>query len=525
MKKLKKRSALVTNEAATAPALQTNQLQHFTWNLATKLVRNGELEGRKCLIVPMVMMVEGVHNGSGGPMLWPADELGKTPEVYNHKPVVVNHPEDADGKAISACTEQVLNTRKIGIIMNARFDDLNRLCADAYLDEERTKEVDVSVYNAVKKGEPMECSTGVYTDNEVKKGVWNNEAYNAIARNHRPDHLAVLPDAKGACSMADGAGFIRNQVFNSSRTLDSAGLKLVETVVRDTITNAIKEGGSLRKYAKNLEVNESSFETIRSLIYKALETKFPSDKGYACPWIESVFDTWFVYCLGSKLFRLGYSSSDTSVKLTGEPAEVVRVTEYRAAPVSNQSASTPKTNRGNTMDKEQIVADLITNHGYAETDRGMLMGMDLAALTRIQASSTATLNKAKTTTAPAVKTEPATNAAPAKQLTEEEYLKQAPPGVRAVLANSERILNNEKAKHIATIKTNVKNKFTDGQLLAMDVEQLSMLADLATSAVAPTTTNVQQHDFGGLGSGAPIDNAAAKVEGAALPATSWDFDK
>lgn len=32
----------------------------------------------------------------------------------------------------------------------------------------------------------------------------------AVARNHRPDHLAILPDQVGACSLADGAGLIRN---------------------------------------------------------------------------------------------------------------------------------------------------------------------------------------------------------------------------------------------------------------------------------------------------------------------------
>ena len=41
-------------------------------------------------------------------------------------------------------------------------------------------------------------------------GDWNGKAYVGIARNYRPDHLAILPDMKGACSIADGAGLCRN---------------------------------------------------------------------------------------------------------------------------------------------------------------------------------------------------------------------------------------------------------------------------------------------------------------------------
>ncbi len=53
-------AALVTNNAAAVESL----LQSFTSNASTKLVRNDKMAGRDYVVVPMVMIVEGVLNGS-----------------------------------------------------------------------------------------------------------------------------------------------------------------------------------------------------------------------------------------------------------------------------------------------------------------------------------------------------------------------------------------------------------------------------------------------------------------------------
>ena len=64
----------------------------------TGMVRKDTLEGREHLVVPMVMMVEGVLDGSNGPLFYPAEEMAKLPQGWNEKPVVVQHPNG------SACT-------------------------------------------------------------------------------------------------------------------------------------------------------------------------------------------------------------------------------------------------------------------------------------------------------------------------------------------------------------------------------------------------------------------------------------
>ncbi len=191
-----------------------NSFRAVTTNISKVQVRHETMEGTDYLVVPMVMLTEGVHSGSNGPLYYPPEELGKTPVVWNHKPIVVYHPT-MEGQAISACDPDVINTQKVGVIMGAEYT-AGKLKAEAWLNPKRLKEVDSRILTAIEAGQPMEISTGLFTDNDAEEGEWNGEKYVAIARNFRPDHLAILPDQKGACSLADGAGLLRNQQIGPS---------------------------------------------------------------------------------------------------------------------------------------------------------------------------------------------------------------------------------------------------------------------------------------------------------------------
>jgi len=214
------RSVFVRNRSAAK--LIQNERQEIIFNLrpSKNLIRNETLEGRKFTVVPMVMMTEGVHRGSNGSLYYPADELGKTPCVWNMKPIVVNHPE-ANGVGMSACDPEVAEKYKIGMIMNTEFDDLGRLKAEAWIEAHRADEIEPRIMEAVENQTMMELSTGVFVDKDYVAGEYEGEAYEAIARNYRPDHLAVLPDKKGACAIEDGAGFIRNRADEAPGLVDA----------------------------------------------------------------------------------------------------------------------------------------------------------------------------------------------------------------------------------------------------------------------------------------------------------------
>jgi hypothetical protein len=175
------------------------------------------LEGRPCIVVPCVLGVEGVWNGSQGSLMYPATELASSANHWNGKPVVVYHPNMNTG---IAGNPSVFSHQKVGTLFNARFDRKSRaLKAEAWIDPQRAAAVDPRVLEAIRNGEAMEVSTGLFTENEPVSGAFKGRGYVAVARNHRPDHLALLPDQVGACSVAMGAGLCRNAWFGGPEPL------------------------------------------------------------------------------------------------------------------------------------------------------------------------------------------------------------------------------------------------------------------------------------------------------------------
>ena len=101
----------------SASATIKKQFVSVVMNL-TPSISYEEMEGRSYMVVPMVMLTVGVHNGSQGPLLYTEEELQKVPESWNHKPIIVYHPT----QNTTACTKEVLDKQKVGVIMNARWE-------------------------------------------------------------------------------------------------------------------------------------------------------------------------------------------------------------------------------------------------------------------------------------------------------------------------------------------------------------------------------------------------------------------
>jgi hypothetical protein len=265
-------------------------IQNITANISAP-IRHDTMEGRNYLVAPMIMLTEGVHAGSNGPLLYPKEELSKTPVVWNHKPVVVYHPT-MNGQGVSACDPDVITNRKVGVIMNARFDN-GKLHAEAWLEKDRADKVDGRIMKAIEANTVMELSTGLFTDNESSDGEWNGKKYVAIARNYRPDHLALLPDKKGACSIEDGAGFLRlNEVKGTSfvERLKSANATIQEALVllENNVSSAHVEDKFKEKDMKKEEMvnaliaNAKWEEADRPFLMnqdeKVLEKMMPAEK-------------------------------------------------------------------------------------------------------------------------------------------------------------------------------------------------------------------------------------------------------
>lgn len=440
------------NEGDNMPVTnQGRKFQYVTTNFKKEaVVRNDTLEGKPQIVAPMIMITEGVHNGSDGPIFYPADELAKSIVNSNHRPVVVYHPVE-NGAGVSACDPIQLSSRKVGITLKSIFDnDSKKLFSEAWIDPERAKTVDNRVSEAIEKQTMMEVSTGYYMDLEKKEGVWNNEKYIGIARNLILDHLALLPDVKGACSIEDGAGFLR--------------------------TNA-----------------EMGHETTRRLLQSKLNEDYKDDDGFNNAWIEEVYDSFFIYEYKGEYFKQPYTNSDGTVDFAEEPDKVIKVVEWRKANdgsfVGNENDNNNNNLKGTDMDKKKIVDSLIANEktDWKEEDRVGLMAMNEERLTKMAADAEKKVeekppvdNKVEEKKEEKKEVKPPVgNTEPKKPETMEEYIAKAPEGIREVLNASVASLKQEKDRLIAVITANEKNEFTKEYLGTKGVDELRGLAKLA----------------------------------------------
>lgn len=451
-------------------------LTHITFNLANAPIRRETLHGRKFIVAPVAMITAGVHNGSGGPLLYEEADIKRAVPAWNMKPIVVYHPQ-INSMGISAADPDVLEKQQVGMVLNTTYTN-GKLRAEAWIEEARAQAVDPRVLDALENNRMMEVSTGLYTDNEPAVGTWNaggttGKEYTAIARNHQPDHLAILPDQIGACSIADGAGLLQ---LNAA----AAGF----------------EGAEVMQVARRIVGNAMSHSNLNQAISMALGKRVPEmrkglgeDSFKVGPWVVDVYDGFFIYEMDGKLYRLHYTNGKAGVEITGDADEVARVTEYRTADtgkfVGNRNPKTKPTKQ-RTMKKEEIVNSLISNTAtpWVEEDRETLMAMEDAVLDKLVPAPAPVANAEPATAAPVANAEPAPAAA-----TTADYIAAAPPEIRAVLQNGLAAHQAEQAKLIDQITGNAANTFTKEFLATKPLDELRGIATLCAPVANAQPTN------------------------------------
>lgn len=500
------------------------QLTTLTFNLTNAAIRHEVLHGKDYMVAPMAMLTVGVHNGSGGPLLYREDDIRKAVAAWNMKPIVVYHPQ-INGQGVSACDRDVLEAQQVGMVMNAIWDE--KLRAEAWIDTERAGVIDDRVVAALEDNRMMEVSTGLFTDNVREPGEWQGVAYDAIATNHQPDHLALLPDQIGACSIADGAGLLQMNEAARAAGVDVTGLMARQMdVLRRVVGNAM------------------SHSNIYSALSRALRERFkPGEKQHV--WIADVYDGFVVYEFEgdgkTTLFRLDYTEGEAGVELsTGDPVEVVRVTEYRTPKgefVGNREART--TEKEFTMDKEQVVEGLIANEetAWGEEDREVLMNMDEAVLAKLapvenrgkkgKKKGMMIDDEEEEDEAKKKGVKNATDSEPTPTgntaLTTKQYIENAPPEIREVLENGLHAHETEKASLIEKITANKANKFTPEFLGTKGLQELRGLAALASGGAEKAEDNGPSMFYGGAATpaGAPVANEEVEDGGLELPTMNF----
>lgn len=412
----------------------------------TGKTRRETLNGRKYIVAPLSLIVPGVLNGSEGPLLYPLDEVKKSTYAWNGMPIVKNHPT-VNGKHVSARNPEVYQESFLGTVFNSHTDD--HLSAEGWFDIEKTREVDPRILNRLENGEQIELSTGLLPDIEPAKDGENifvnakgeTKEYTGITRNYRPDHLAILPDDQGACSISDGCGVMVNQ--------EHAPKGLFQKLWDFLVANEMSHGEVMYSLQKQLRdrftVNSNGMESVY-------------------PYIDEVYNDYLIYNIDGKYYRLDYSQTSNKATLSEEePVEVIKQTSFVSV---NNEEQNPMTNEK----KQGLVEKLVANCGDCESHREDLLKLPESLLEMMLPQEQPELvgNK-ETDKGEEKKEEPVANKQPLQ-------LEDLDPVLQDALKTVLNQKSNEKTQVISKLTANIKDQERKDRMIAnyekLDLEAL-----------------------------------------------------
>ncbi|MFP4018068.1 MAG: DUF2213 domain-containing protein [Bacteroidales bacterium] len=345
---------------------------------ATYPIRMETSQNRQYMVVPVVMMVEGVHNGSRGPLLHSAQALERSANSWNGVPVVVNHPQK-NGQYVSANTSDQQQNH-VGKVFNTHMDG-NKLKGEAWIDVQKIAAISPEALSSIQDQHPLDVSIGSYTTEQEEEGDWNGEHYRAVAVNHYPDHLALLPYEQGACSWADGCG-VRVNSQNSDNMADQT-----EKTQFQIYKDLNKDGLALVPV-----VNETGFAETLSKVSTYLDSM---DNDMRMHFLEELYDDRVIYRVrnresgSSTLYQQNYSiGEDGKVEFNGDPKEVRKEVSYQTMSSGKFRRTKFNNNKSNGMSTEEVskkVDALIanTNSKFTNCDRDWLESLTVDKLNEL----------------------------------------------------------------------------------------------------------------------------------------------
>ena len=198
------RSAIAYSQFDKKSVTQNQEeFSHIAHNMSM-LVQKQIIGGKEFLIAPVKMMpVECVMNG----ILYTGESTNKAVQEWNGRPVVVYHPDEP----VTANTPEFLAERQIGLLFNSRIAN-GFLVADAHVDVEKAKSIPLGqkALAYIDQNKNMDVSTAMRNIGYFQNGNMFGRDYKKVSTHALPDHLALLPDQRGACSWETGVGFARN---------------------------------------------------------------------------------------------------------------------------------------------------------------------------------------------------------------------------------------------------------------------------------------------------------------------------
>lgn len=506
-------------------------LESLVSNISVGQTRREQFDGREHIVAPVSMIVPGVLNGSKGALYYPPEEVARNVDAWNGMPIVVYHPTDDSGSPVSARSKGVIEKSGIGTIFGARIHN-GKLKALAYFDVEKTKRVDNRIYQSLMKNEPIELSTGLFTDNvPAQNGAQHDgRSYDYVARNYRPDHLAVLPDQIGACSLRDGCGVLVNTTTTHNCGGKGGKPGPCKGQKRGTSSKPDPDSsGRKPKSVKQVDYHDAG------MFSKFKASQLAKEHGGTVHEDPS----------GKYLVAVGKNQHDpdTAKFLTGNQEQTMQLTANQkrdliAGLVEKCDCYSERVL--NKLDDEDLIEigqhnGLISNEDDDELEDDEELDEELDEDEDVEddfeeEEADVTDNRNDMTGKKSVKNkkkpvmddenedmeddeEPVTMkkgkkmaANAGRPMTEDEWLAQAPSSIRATLNHAREVETAEKNRLIGVITSNARNPFSKEQLQGKDLGELRALAQLAEiPAPAPVSRPLM------FGAAVPTSNASSNT--------------
>lgn len=410
--------------------------------------------GKDHTVVPLIALVEGVLQAANAPSpeFVGTEAMAKTVAGWNGRPVVIDHPR-VNGEFVSANLPEVLETELVGHVFNARVED-GKLKMEAWIANEThggAERIERTL-EKVKEGEVVELSTGFYADALNSPGEFEGKSFDRILTNIVPDHLAILSEGKGACSVEDGAG--TNRVNRSAEVSAPPGKP--ESREKKGMLERMFEALRLRSNRTHADIEFA----LQAKLGEVLQEDFF--------FIWDVTADTVVYYVSEGLVQRSFKFADDGSVMLGEDVMHVRPETNFVPLIEHEETNMPKPET--TTQVDQLIANSATQ--FTEDDRAWLSDLDEDRLARLTPNEV-----------PAEVVE-----VPAEVGTFDELLAKAPKALQESVAHGQRLYEAQRVELVQTIKANEKNKFSEAQLESFDFEMLESLAALAA-----------QEDFSGRG--------------------------
>lgn len=544
-------------------------MEHLAVN-AMGRARVEVIDGRKHIIAPLSLIVPGTLAGSKGALKYPEDEVAKGPERWDKVPLVVYHPTE-NGKPVSVQHPGVLEKSGIGFTRNSGYK--GKLHTEGCFDIERVKAVDETlpeqhrILPRLKARKPIELSTGLFTDNKLEDGE-------LVARNYRPDHIAILPDQEGACGIKHGCG-----VHNKAQepTLKWLAKKLLGLVSKEPTVNCsckpVSNAFSPAARQAALMARKRSQATAKSANSFAAKARVASKNAHLATDAGSERATSLHSAAReAHLHAAKVAPAHAKAHKAAADAHAVAIEAHKPTANCNGKGGKPgpcpsrnhgealetiasggKPNAGKGLLKAfqaghivQKVQDGVV-HGYEVTPAGheaiarykakqapASASADVGAAVKKNAAAAKkqkSIFNQETVTMPSKLEELTANCkgmsdeqiqriidnVNKKPMTDAEWLASAPPGIQVAVNNAMAVVNDERKACIAKLVGNAENK--EALTAVYEKMDLPALRTLAAQIVPPARNN-----FAGTAPAVPANNAASVVDEKdilPLPVMNW----